>query len=785
MNSEPCHVDYGMGAVNFAHESNLIAIGRPDGTVSVNSLPLGTFHREWKFDSGAKHLAFHPHLPQIAIAVRDGVQIRDYESGRLLVRFEEAAGATFLAWHPHGLLLATADADLGITLWDPQNVRRHKALRGHDNTGIQLEFNSSGTMLLSSAWDGALRVWDPRDGTLVMTPITISALRCAADRDVWIGALESGRTSLLQADAHEVYTRLNFETSASPEPYTYLSIGRQGIARSRLLAASTERGVRFWDLATKSTIGFLPIGSVKRMHFDDSGALWTNSPAGVLRLPIQESTDEPGTLVVGPASSVLPAGSDADLAVTPDGRTLACGGTAGAFVWHADRPDSRLELARHGDPRYVSISPDGRWIATGSHTESRVKIWDAETGAPVRDLGLAGSRVEFSPDGKWLATTGGGLALWSVGDWNRSWGGVGFSLSGHAFGADGRIIAVEVGTGAIVLYESNSGREVARLTDPSGHRQTFLAFSPDARYLAGISYNFRNLCVWDLHEIDVRLKELGVPWEWPVPRAAPADESQLVPLKIVTRVESRSEALARQLDDVTRQLGNSPQDTALHLRRGWLLYALDRQTESIDDLTQAIDLAANAASYSLRAHSHAAANDYPKAIADAMTGLSALSPDDPRQAEFCNHLAWYFVTAPTELRRPEKAVALARRALRGEPGRAAYLNTLGVAQCLNGDWDEAMDALRRSLKAGSEAPACDWYFLALCQHHLHDEHRATEAFEQAVYWHDIHEHDLDRQTRRELAAIRDEVAAILAMPREVRENMDHRQEAEPNETDPP
>jgi tetratricopeptide (TPR) repeat protein len=290
-----------------------------------------------------------------------------------------------------------------------------------------------------------------------------------------------------------------------------------------------------------------------------------------------------------------------------------------------------------------------------------------------------------------------------------------------------------------------------------------MTFSPDQRYLAGISFDNKNLSVWDVHEVDRQLTNLGVALEWASARAAPPDYHELTPLKIVSRVESRSEALERQLAEVTQQLRDGPQDQALHYRRGWLLDALERPREAIDELTQAIDLAADPAIYGFRARAYAAAGDDASAIRDAATALGTLSPEDPRQGGFCNGLAWCYVMSPPALRQPEQALELVRRALRLEPGRAAYLNTLGVAFCRHEDWDDSVDALRRSLRAGSQAPACDWYILAQCYHRLHNARQATEAFEQAVYWHDLHEPGLDGQTRRELAKMRFEIEALLGL----------------------
>jgi WD40 repeat protein/Tfp pilus assembly protein PilF len=763
---EPCNGGYGIGAFTFSRDSRSFILGRPDGTISIRSLPQANLQRAWKFDAGAEHLAFHPHRPQIAIAGREPVQIRDYESGRLLVRLEETAGATWVAWHPEGKLLATADADMGISLWEPDEGRLFRKLRGHDSYGIQLGFNTSGTMLCSLSWDGVVRFWDPFDGSLLFSSRTqgVFALRSAAERNAWASGVAPGRIGFWQPDEHEVYGRLSAQSLTTGERFVHLAISPQGIARNRLLAATTTQGVRFWDLATRRPIGFLPSQTIRCIGFDGAGRMWTNSPSGIDRWPIEESDQERGTLVVGPATRVLPAGTEADLAITSDGRTVVFGSSVGAYVWHADDPDNRRELQGHRDPRYVAVSPDGRWIATASHTGIEVKIWDGRSGTHVRDLGLMGSRVEFSPDGAWLATTSNGLTLWSVGDWKAAWHGTGDSTSALAFSPDGSIVAVGAGEGAIALHETASGRELARLTNPDGQRPSWMTFSPDQRHLAGISFDNKSLSVWDLHEVDCRLKKLGVAWEWPSSRALKPDQQESIPLKIDVRVESRREAIERQLADVTRQLGEGPHDQSVHYRRGWHLHALERQREAINELTQAIDPAANPAIYSLRARAYAAAGDYANAISDAATALGAIALEDSRQASYCNHLAWCYVTSPPELRQPEQALELVRRALRLEPGRAAYLNTLGVALCRHGDWDESVDALRRSLRAGSEAPACDWYFLALCFHRLHQGRQATEAFEQAIYWHDLHEPGLDGQTRRELAAMRIEIESLLSPP---------------------
>jgi WD40 repeat protein len=251
----------------------------------------------------------------------------------------------------------------------------------------------------------------------------------------------------------------------------------------------------------------------------------------------------PGELMIGPAEPVWADGSNGDLACAGDGRTIAFAGTTGAFVVTAGQPDSQRKLAGHADPRYVAITGDGRWVATGSHNGTNVNVWDATTGRRVRELPVGRSRVAFSPDGQWLATASDGLSLWTVRDWKQVWQGAGQYLSAHAFTADGRFIAVETGSGTIVLYATRDGREIARLADPHGRLQMWLVFSPDSRFLAGISHDSKGLTVWDVQEVENRLERMGAGAER-VSLAETAGDTRDFPLKISTPFNSDSEAHA-------------------------------------------------------------------------------------------------------------------------------------------------------------------------------------------------------------------------------------------------
>src|SRR5262249_14728123 len=179
---------------------------------------------------------------------------------------------------------------------------------------------------------------------------------------------------------------------------------------------------------------------------------------------------------------------------------------------------------------------------------------------------------------------------------------------------------------------------------------------------------------------------------------------------------------------------------------------------------EAIRLDPSAPHFALRSNAYAAAGDDENAITDAESALSAAGQESAQQARFCNKLAWSLVMAPSRPGRYERAVELALRAVRLDPSPPSYLNTLGTAHARCGQWDLAIDALRRSLLAGYTTAAGDLYFLSICYQRLNDERRAREAFDQAVYWHDRHAARLDRQNHRELSQFRGEGDGVWGWP---------------------
>ena len=239
----------------------------------------------------------------------------------------------------------------------------------------------------------------------------------------------------------------------------------------------------------------------------------------------------PGVLHVGPPQRLPLPGASSIFARSRDGRVIASPQLWGAYVLHARRPlvlraalvprvtlgtrasanrsqpGRIVRLWRHADARFVAVSPNGHWVATGSHgSSSEVKVWDAETGRLAKSLFAGpGQRVAFSPNGQWLAASGDSIRVWEVGSWRagqRFEGAI--SQVSVAFSPDSKILAFETGSGVVRLVDPVTGEEYGRLEDPNEERSQ-LEFSLDGTHIVAVG-DGQSIRVWDLRAIRQQLR---------------------------------------------------------------------------------------------------------------------------------------------------------------------------------------------------------------------------------------------------------------------------------------
>jgi eukaryotic-like serine/threonine-protein kinase len=213
------------------------------------------------------------------------------------------------------------------------------------------------------------------------------------------------------------------------------------------------------------------------------------------------------------------------------------------------------------------------------------------------------------------------------------------------------------------------------------------------------------------------------------------------------------------LEDFSRILATDPDLHGARFRRARALVRLGRQREALADLDILIHHnPKDYALYDLRSTLREALGEDEHARADREKA-SSLLPKDPT---LLNAAAWAFVTGPIGKRDPERAVALARRAVALAPGQQLTLNTLGVSLYRAGQYAEAIAVLEQSLAAGKgEFDAFDLFFLAMAHQKRGDADEARACLHRALRWRGEHK-NLPAQFVRELTSFRAEAERVLA-----------------------
>jgi WD40 repeat protein/DNA-binding SARP family transcriptional activator len=398
-------------------------------------------------------------------------------------------------WSRKGLFVTEGPEDTGIVdIRDASTGESVHRFIGHDTDLNDVAFSPDGTMLATTGDDGALRVWDPATGDLIMEKV--------GKKGAW-GPSFNADGSLIAAAWRDQGTVRVMDPSTGRVVRTFPGIPaplRTALSPDgRLLAIATDRGAVVIDLETGKEAFDLPeSGESQDLAWSPDGRYIAAASVLVGGQVWEAATGELRFVLVGRVKEVQA------VAWSPDSSRLATGGLDGvATLWQIGKEGTRQLMslaARETKTGIVGLafSPDGtRLMAAGEDPTAGVRIWDVGPAGDAELANLPGpdgypDDVEFMPDGRRLAASSGwgSVRVWdlktvhalqTIGprrDRDASDGEVPRSFD---VSPDGRAIAIATTDQKVRAWNTATGEELFTVAHPS--QVLAVAWSPDGTHL--------------------------------------------------------------------------------------------------------------------------------------------------------------------------------------------------------------------------------------------------------------------------------------------------------------
>ena len=532
-------------SLDFRPDSKSLVLVARSGLETV-ALPSGQTIATTKLNIAPDWLAVEPEVGNlVAVCGQRTPKLRVVEltSGRVVAAWDNLpAELVAVAWHPRGTLLAASGRDGNLYTFGLDSRSPPTILRRHTMEARELAFSPDGAQLVSRAWDGTTRFWDPVEAHELLRVRGQSFLQFSRDghRLAYRG-YNTKRLGIWELADQSVCRVLHGPRPRVPQAQAGVSFSQD----SQLLATSAGESVCIWDPPTGRLLGQIDTGQTTDVLFDPGGRyLYTVGDRGSLAWELSRTQGVNGRLrqVVGPIQLLsTPLGPLLDQWLSPlfDPPVQING-----YQLHADRAGDRLALVErfscvvispppgdlgsrvvlrdHPQVSSAALSPDGRSVATGTWHGKGVKIWDASIGRLVHELPTEESAgVGFSPDGSRLLVLEPDVAYRShlVGAWDQQWerrdADAGFTRGLRAaFHPSGRIMAHVSDRVDLRLVDLETGDELAVLPVPESQNLSGYQFSPDGRYVAAITVQGA-VQLWDLRRLRGILRANRLDWDPP------------------------------------------------------------------------------------------------------------------------------------------------------------------------------------------------------------------------------------------------------------------------------
>lgn len=388
-----------MGSLRLRQEYARVAFS-PDGKILISLSHSGGVH-SWDMRTGgdvrqprirmpnaseaqtARFVGLSPGGKLVVVGFRESLLLYDTSTAKELRRLHlgpDLPWALSIAFDgpslaPESLVFSRDGKILAYRLWSKDHfvVRLWDSSAGKELPAPSLKafvgniaLSSDGKLLAS--WDRTsdLRLWDTPSGReLRRVSAACERLVFSPDGKTLATWRRNGKVSLWDTATLKKRATLQLSVGSAPSSEPVWS------ADGTLLAAAEDREVVLWDVAANKERRRLPSRNTQRLAF------------------------------------------------TPDGKTLACSRECLIDLW-----DTTTGTALHHRPGHdtevtsVTVSPDGKVVASTSNKDPVLRLWDTSTGKPLPHSPRhpEGARCSaFSGDGKLLVSGGGdSLRLWTA-----------------------------------------------------------------------------------------------------------------------------------------------------------------------------------------------------------------------------------------------------------------------------------------------------------------------------------------------------------------------------------
>ncbi len=474
-----------VNCVCYSPDGNRLVSGGKDRTLRIWDAHTGKVERVVRFESQVHSVSFAPDGRRVAIALQTRkVYVCDiHRDAGLKTLFGPDGSVNSVAFSPDGAQVVSGGGFGRICMCNADMSGFPHQLCGHLETVSSITYSQDGRYIVTGSHDKTVRVWDAKAREQLhsirthQAAVVDAAISPDGNRIVSAGSLE--KTFVSAARTGSVLYNLQGDGGS------ILSVAFSPDGRK--IASGTLNGtVSVWNAHSGSeirqmlghrgyvtSVGFSPDGQrIVSGSTDGTVRVWDAIEGEDLRLLKGENPH---------AARMV-----REAVFTNTGRHVLTDAGSQFHVWDVD---TGVHLYSH-EGRAVVSSPDGQFVAAGDVAGGLVQIWDAETGAEIRQFHGHTSTVRclsYSPDSNRLVTGGedATIRIWDPRNGDELQKMVCHSpdVNCAVFSGDGQRVIAGFSDGTVGVWDALSGlRRVLLRMQPRPIRR--VSVSPDGRHIA-------------------------------------------------------------------------------------------------------------------------------------------------------------------------------------------------------------------------------------------------------------------------------------------------------------